>query len=154
MRKRTRSLGCRLTRQSRRTPYMQHTPRQRRCQEDDRSELCRIVRVKQHTSCPVFYRPPLAGESITGRTATARRCRAALSDVMNVNTCLFRENPERLAGLAACLLQGQADICKEMVVSGQSAQRMASNSHFGNLSWRVRQIESARISAVFESGRS
>jgi uncharacterized DUF497 family protein len=29
-----------------------------------------------------------------------------------------------------------------------------SNSHFGNLSWRVRQIESARISAVFESGRS
>jgi hypothetical protein len=30
----------------------------------------------------------------------------------------------------------------------------SSNSHFGNLSWRVRQIESARISAVFESGRS
>jgi cytosine/adenosine deaminase-related metal-dependent hydrolase len=29
-----------------------------------------------------------------------------------------------------------------------------SNSHFGDLSWRVRPIESACISAVFESGRS
>jgi len=44
---------------------------------------------------------------------------------MNVNTYLFRENPERLPGLAVCLLQGQADVCKEVVVSGQFTQRMA-----------------------------
>jgi hypothetical protein len=49
----------------------------------------------------------------------------ALIEEMAVGRAVFRENPERLTGLAARLLERQTDVCKEVVVSGQFAQRMS-----------------------------
>jgi hypothetical protein len=53
---------------------------------------------------------------------------------------------------ASALLDLMANV--EHRSCGQVGDATSSNSHFGNLSWRVRRIESACISAVLESGRS
>jgi hypothetical protein len=61
-----------------------------------------------------FFRP-VGGESMPTALMGGDRGR----------TAIFGENPERLGRLATHLLQRQTDVCKEVVVSGQFAQRIS-----------------------------
>jgi hypothetical protein len=69
--------------------------------------------------------PALGGESISCAIWLLRLDAIAVGPLivlMTVITYRLSENPERLAGLAACLLHRQTNVCKEMVISGQFAQ--------------------------------